>query len=210
MVLRNARRVHCALRGRELVAGVHPQVHLETSTTALLLSFHILNQTSNFNSNFKSNLKWNFKSNFEWNIKPQNVCTTSANKSSTQNCNIALSWYWAQDTASSSPDFDKANSLEKAQPQMKMTWKENFFLNSKTFLDALGSAWLQKSIFEEDHFWLERQFDPASDERNDSRISCYVKESVGDNPADGRNIKTSTESNIQVWLKRKSHGLLLT
>ena len=51
MVLRNARRVHCALRGRELVASVHPQVHLETSTTVLLLSFHILNQTSNFNSN---------------------------------------------------------------------------------------------------------------------------------------------------------------
>ena len=95
---------------------------------------------------------------------------------------------------------------------MKMTWKENFFLKFENFvlLDALGSAWLQNSIFEKDHFWLERQFDPASDERNDSRISCYVKESVGDNPADGRNIKTSTESNIQVWLKSKSHVILIT
>ena len=128
MILRNARRVHCALRGRELVAGVHPQVHLETSTTALLLSFHILNQTSNFNSNFKSNLKWNFKSNFEWNIKPQNVCTTS----STQNCNIALSWYWAPDTARCSPDFDKANSLEKGSTSNEDDLKRKLFWNSKT------------------------------------------------------------------------------
>ena len=123
-----------------------------------------------------------------------------------------MSWYWAPDTASSSPDFDKANSLEKGSTSNEDDLKRKLFLKFENFvlLDALGSAWLQKSIFEEDHFWLERQFDPASDERNDSRISCYVKESVGDNPADGRNIKTSTESNIQVWLKRKSHGLLLT
>ena len=102
---------------------------------------------------------------------------------------------WKKGTTSNEDDLKRKLFLEF----------ENFVL-----LDALGSAWLQKSIFEKDHFWLERQFDPASDERNDSRISCYVKESVGDNPADGRNIKTSTESNIQVSLKRKSHGLLLT
>ena len=77
---------------------------------------------------------------------------------------------------------------------MEMTWKENFFFKFENFvlLDALGSKWLQNPIFEEDHFWFERQFDPASDERNDSRISCYVKESVGDNPADGRN-------HFQLW-----------
>ena len=148
MVLRNARRVHCALRGRELVASVHPQVHLETSTTVLLLSFHILNQTSNFNSNFKSNLKWNFKSNFEWNIKPQNVCTTSANKSSTQNCNIALSWYWAQDTASSSPDFDKANSLEKGSTSNEDDLKRKLFFKFENFLGRPGQC-----VAPEIYFW---------------------------------------------------------
>ena len=98
------------------------------------------------------------------------------------------------------PDFDKANSLEKGSTSSEDDLKRKLFLKFENLvlLDALGSAWLQNSIFEKDHFWLERQFDPASDERNDSRISCYVKESVGDNPADGRNIKTSTESNIQV------------
>ena len=104
------------------------------------------------------------------------------------------------------------SSLEKGSTSNEDDLKRKLFLKFENLvlLDALGSAWLQNSIFEKDHFWLERQFDPASDERNDSRISCYVKESVGDNPADGRNIKTSTESNIQVSLKRKSHGLLLT
>ena len=150
MVLRNARRVHSALRGRELVVAVHPQVHLETSTTVLLLSFHILNQTSNFNSNFKSNLKWNFKSNFEWNIKPQNVCTTSANESSTQNCNIALSWYWAPDTASSSPDFDKANSLEKRH-NLKWRW-----LEKKTFFEIRKLGFIGRPgqcVAPEFYFW---------------------------------------------------------